>query len=115
MCLAPSRRRSHQCPAYRRAWSSRVPWSRASGDQCHRSRYRRSSLTSHRSHDMKWTRRFYALGLALVLSATVSCSTDSPTSPAVETDDQQAYLLSNLFEGDRLLSDGGLLSSDGLV
>jgi hypothetical protein len=64
---------------------------------------------------MKWTRRFYALGLALALSATVSCSTDSPTSPAVQTDEQQAYLLGNLFEGDGLLSDGGLLSSDGLV
>jgi hypothetical protein len=66
---------------------------------------------------MKWTRRFSALGLALALSATVSCSTaDSPTSPAAQTDEQQqqAYLLGNLFEGDGLLSDD-VLSGDGLV
>ena len=66
---------------------------------------------------MKWTRRFFALGLVLALSATVSCSTaDSPTAPAAQMDEQQqqAYLLGNLFEGDELLSDD-LLSSDGLV
>jgi hypothetical protein len=66
---------------------------------------------------MKWTRRFFALGLVLALSATVSCSTaDSPVAPAAQMDEQQqqAYLLGNLFEGDGLLSDD-LLSSDGLV
>ena len=66
---------------------------------------------------MKWTRRFFALGLVLALSATVSCSTaDSPTAPAAQTDEQQqqAYLLGNLFEGDGLLSDG-LLSGDDLI
>ncbi|HET6778848.1 MAG TPA: hypothetical protein VFH26_08155, partial [Gemmatimonadales bacterium] len=71
-----------------------------------------------RSSAMKWTRRFMILGLALALSATVSCSTaDAPTGPAVQTAEQQQqeYLLGNLFEGDGLLSDGGLLSGDGLV
>ena len=66
---------------------------------------------------MKWTRRFFTLGLVLALSATVSCSTaDSPTAPAAQTDEQQqqSYLLGNLFEGDGLLSDD-LLSGDGLV
>ena len=66
---------------------------------------------------MKWTRMFFTLGLVLALSATVSCSTaDSPTAPAAQTDEQQqqSYLLGNLFEGDGLLSDD-LLSSDGLV
>jgi hypothetical protein len=67
---------------------------------------------------MKWTRSFLTLGLALALSATVSCTgTESPTSPATQTveQQQQAYLLGNLFEGDGLLSDGGLLSGDGLL
>ncbi|HKH82055.1 MAG TPA: hypothetical protein VKA25_00075 [Gemmatimonadales bacterium] len=66
---------------------------------------------------MKWTRRFLTLGLVLALSATVSCTgTESPTSPGVQTveQQQQAYLLGNLFEGDGLLSEDGLLSGDGL-
>lgn len=64
---------------------------------------------------MKWTRRFLALGLALALSAGVSCTTaDGPTSSVSQADEQQAYLLGNLFEGDGLLSDG-LRSGDGLV
>lgn len=66
---------------------------------------------------MKWTRRFFTLGLVLALSATVSCTgADSPTSPASQTveQQQQAYLLGNLFDGDGLLSDG-LLSQGGLV
>ena len=66
---------------------------------------------------MKWTRRFFSLGLVLALSVTVSCTgTDSPTSPPTQTveQQQQAYLLGNLFDGDALLSDD-LLSSDGLV
>jgi hypothetical protein len=67
---------------------------------------------------MKWTRRFFTLGLALALSATVSCTgAESPTSPATQTveQQQQSYLLGNLFDGDGLLSDDGLLSRDGLV
>ena len=50
---------------------------------------------------MKWTQRFFSLALVLALSATVSCSAgDSPTTPAAtQEDDQQAYLLGNLFEG----------------
>ena len=66
---------------------------------------------------MKWTRRLFTLGLVLALSATVSCTgAESPTSPAAQTveQQQQAYLLGNLFDGDGLLSDG-LLSEDGLV
>jgi hypothetical protein len=66
---------------------------------------------------MKWTRRFFTLGLVLALSATVSCAgTESPTSSSAETveQQQQAYLLGNLFEGDGLLSEDGLLSGDGL-
>ncbi len=60
---------------------------------------------------MKWTQRLFSLALVLALSATVSCSAgDSPTSPsATQADDQQAYLLGNLFEGDGLLSGDGLL------
>ena len=57
---------------------------------------------------MKWTRRFFSLGLVLALSVTVSCTgADSPTSPATQTveQQQQAYLLGNLFDGDALLSD----------
>ena len=66
---------------------------------------------------MKWTQRFFSLALVLALSATVSCSAgDSPTAPAAtQADDQQAYLLGNLFEGDGLLGIDGLLSGDGLV
>jgi len=67
---------------------------------------------------MKWSRRFLSLGLILALSAGVSCTTgDSPTAPAAATqaDEQQAYLLSNLFEGDGLLGSDGLLSGDGLL
>ena len=61
---------------------------------------------------MKWSRRFLSLGLILALSAGVSCTTaDSPTAPAAATqaDEQQTYLLGNLFEGDGLLSGDGLL------
>ena len=65
---------------------------------------------------MKWNRRFLTLGLVLALSAGVSCTTaDGPTSPAAQADEQQAYLLGNLFDGDGLLSGEGLLSGDGLV
>jgi len=61
---------------------------------------------------MKWSRRFLSLGLILALSAGVSCTAgDSPTGPAAATqaDEQQAYLLSNLFDGDGLLAGDGLL------
>jgi hypothetical protein len=66
---------------------------------------------------MKWTRRFFTFGLVLALSATVSCTgTESPTSPPSQTvEQQQAYLLGNLFEGDGLLSEDGLLSGDDLL
>lgn len=61
---------------------------------------------------MKWTRRFFVLGLALALTAGVSCTAaDSPTAPAAQTAEQQqqSYLLDNLFEGDNLLSGDGLI------
>ncbi|MBA3443429.1 MAG: hypothetical protein H0T58_01030 [Gemmatimonadales bacterium] len=66
---------------------------------------------------MKWTQRFFALGLALALSATVSCTTaDGPTSPGLsqQTGDP-AYLLGDL--GDELLSGDGLIGDvvDGAV
>lgn len=69
---------------------------------------------------MKWTRRFFTLGLTLALSVTVSCTgAEGPISPAAPTveQQQQSYLLGNLFDGDGLLAEDGLLSggtqSDG--
>lgn len=65
---------------------------------------------------MKWTRRFFVLGLALALTAGVSCTaTDSPTAPATQASEQPAYLLSDLFQGDGLLSGDDGQSGDGLV
>jgi len=66
---------------------------------------------------MKWTQRFFALGLAVALSATVSCTTaDGPTSPGLsqQTGDP-AFLLGDL--GDGLLSGDGLIGDvvDGAV
>ncbi len=60
---------------------------------------------------MKWSRRFFALGLALALSAGVSCTAaDGPTGiPEAQPIEQPAYLLGDLLGGD------GLLGSDGLV
>ena len=60
---------------------------------------------------MKWTRRFFSLGLVFALLAGVSCTTgDSPSEPtaAQPMEQQPAHLLG-------LLGDGGLLGSDGLV
>lgn len=47
---------------------------------------------------MKWTRRLFALGLVLVLSAGVSCTTaDAPTAaPEAQPVEQPAYLLGDL-------------------
>jgi hypothetical protein len=59
---------------------------------------------------MKWTRRFLSLGLALALTAGVSCTAaDGPTGPQVPEQTQESSLLL-----DNLLGDG-LLSGDGLV
>ena len=59
---------------------------------------------------MKWTRRFFSLGLALALTAGVSCTAaDGPTGPQVPEQTQESSLLL-----DNLLGDG-LLSGDGLV
>ncbi len=59
---------------------------------------------------MKWTRRFFSLGLTLALTAGVSCtSADGPTGPQVPEQTQESSLLL-----DNLLGDG-LLSGDGLV
>ena len=59
---------------------------------------------------MQWNRRFFALGLALALSAGVSCTTsDGPTGvPASQPVEQQpSYLLGDLLETtDELLGDG---------
>ncbi|HEY5940624.1 MAG TPA: hypothetical protein VIT87_07385 [Gemmatimonadales bacterium] len=60
---------------------------------------------------MKWTRRFFSLGLVFALLAGVSCTTaDSPIEPTVAQpmEQQPAHLLG-------LLGDDGLLGSDGLV
>lgn len=62
---------------------------------------------------MKWSRRFFALGLALALSAGVSCTTaDGPTGiPEAQPIEQQpSYLL-----GDLLGTTDELLSGDGLI
>ncbi len=50
---------------------------------------------------MKWTRRFFALGLTLALSASVSCTgADSLTGPQVaEPAEQPSYLLGGLLGG----------------
>jgi hypothetical protein len=50
---------------------------------------------------MKWSRRFFALGLALALSAGVSCTTaDGPTGiPEAQSIEQPAYLLGDLLGG----------------
>jgi hypothetical protein len=59
---------------------------------------------------MKWTRRFFSLGLALALTAGVSCTAaDGPTGPQVPEQSEQSSLLLNNLLGD------GLLSGDGLV
>jgi hypothetical protein len=57
---------------------------------------------------MKWSRRFFALGLALALSAGVSCTTaDGPLGvPESQPVEQPAYLLDGLLGGDGLLGDG---------
>jgi len=67
---------------------------------------------------MKWTRRFFVLGMALALTAGVSCTAaDGPTGPGLsqQTHDP-AYLLGDLL-GDDLLSGDGLLGDvvDGAV
>ncbi|HEU4680975.1 MAG TPA: hypothetical protein VFS51_04475 [Gemmatimonadales bacterium] len=57
---------------------------------------------------MRWTQRFFALGLALALSATVSCTTsDGPTGlPVSEPVEQQpSYLLGDLLAGDGSIGD----------
>ena len=63
---------------------------------------------------MKWTRRLYSLGLALALSAGVSCTAaDGPTGPQLsQPAGNQSELLGDLL-GDDLLSGDGLLG--GLV
>jgi hypothetical protein len=59
---------------------------------------------------MNWTRRFFSLGLALALTAGVSCTAgDGPTGPQVPEQAEQSSLLL-----DNLLGDG-LLSGDGLA
>lgn len=65
---------------------------------------------------MQWNRRFFALGLALALSAGVSCTTaDGPTGvPAAQPIEQPSYLFDDLLEGDGLLGSDGLLG-DGLI
>ncbi len=66
---------------------------------------------------MKWTRRFFTLGLVLALSATVSCTgADSPTSPEAQTveQQQQAYCWGICSRVTGSCRDG-LLSGDGLV
>jgi hypothetical protein len=67
---------------------------------------------------MKWTRRFFTLGLALALSATVSCTAgDGPAGPQVpQPPEQPSELLGDLLGGD-LLSDDGLVGDvvDGTV
>lgn len=59
---------------------------------------------------MKWTRRFFSLGLVLALLAGVSCTTaDSPIEPtAAQSVEQPSQLLG-------LIDDEGLLGGDGLV
>jgi hypothetical protein len=63
---------------------------------------------------MKWTRRFFALGLALALSAGVSCTTsDGPTGASVS----QPAELGGLLEGDGLVAGDGPIGDvvDGAV
>ena len=60
---------------------------------------------------MKWTRRFFSLGLVFALLTGVSCTTgNSPIEPTVAQpmEQQPAQLLG-------LLGDEGLLGSDGLI
>ena len=69
---------------------------------------------------MKWTRRFYAIALALALSAGVSCTTaDGPMGVAESQplEQQPSYLLGDLLGGDGLLSGDGLIGDvvDGTV
>lgn len=67
---------------------------------------------------MKWTRRFFTLGLALALSAMVSCTAaDGPAGPQLsQPADQPSELLGDLA-GDDLLSGDGLIGDvvDGTV
>jgi len=60
---------------------------------------------------MKWSRRFFTLGLAFALSAGVSCTTaDGPTGISeAQPIEQPSYLLGDLLGGD------GLLTGDGLI
>jgi hypothetical protein len=64
---------------------------------------------------MKWTRRFFSLGLVLALLAGVSCTAaDSPMEVSQsQSGEQPSQLLGSL--GDGLLGGDGLLSGDGLV
>ena len=56
---------------------------------------------------MKWTRRFVSLGLALALTAAVSCTgADSPTGPQLSQPvEQPSLLLGDLLSGDGLVGD----------
>jgi hypothetical protein len=60
---------------------------------------------------MKWTRRFFSLGLVLALLAGVSCTAaDGPTGiPEAQPIEQPSYLLGDLLGGDDLLTGDGLI------
>jgi hypothetical protein len=58
---------------------------------------------------MKWTRRWFSLGLVLALGAGVSCTAaDGPVGPQLSQPEQPSELLGDLLGGD-------LLSGDGLI
>ena len=66
---------------------------------------------------MKWTRRLFSLGLALALTAGVSCTTaDNSTGPSAvqPTEHQESLLLGGLLDGDGLLGGVGEIV-DGTV
>ena len=60
---------------------------------------------------MKWSRRFFTLGLVFALSAGVSCTTATgPTEiPEAQPIEQPSYLLGDLLGGDDLLTGDGLI------
>jgi hypothetical protein len=68
---------------------------------------------------MKWSRRFFTLGLAFALSAGVSCTAaDGPTGISeAQPIEQPSYLLGDLLGGDDLLAGDGLIGGivDGAV
>lgn len=67
---------------------------------------------------MKWTRRFFGLGLLLALLGGLSCTTGDTSpleSPVAQPLNQPSHLLGDLLGDEELLGSDDLLAGDGLL